>query len=205
MNQQDKIQNSVKHQICILLLAAGSSTRLGSPKQLLKFRNKYLLQHTLDVCLASDANNVFLVLGAYESDILQCINTMSAEVVRNQDWHTGLTGSIRCGIEKMLQKYPDTEAVILVLCDQLHLTSDILNTLISTYHDIRKTIINCTYGNASGPPVLFDKKYFPYLLALSGNEGAKVVVEQFKDEVTSVSFIDGDVDIDTIDDIKHLE
>ncbi len=189
--------------IAIILLAAGESSRLGTPKQLLMYKGKNLMQHTIDMTETLGMDTV-IVLGAFSDQILYYVDTYGAKVAQNMDWHEGLASSVRCGLEHVLMMNTDTEAVILVLCDQPLLTVDILHQVIDTYHVSSLPIVHCNYGEASGPPTLFHKSLFPYLMELKGHEGAKKVVNTFPEKVALVDFPDGKWDIDTPADYQLL-
>ncbi len=101
---------------------------------------------------------------------------------------------------------PGLEAVILCLCDQPYLTSDILCQLVSTYKSTKQPLVHCSYTKLlTGPPSLIDKIYFPKLLALSGDAGGKKLFLQYPDDVAVVDFPRGVTDIDTWLDYKALE
>lgn len=192
------------NQISLILLAAGESSRLGMPKQLLKYRGKNLLQHTIDLTLLLDIET-FVVLGAFKEEILARVNVYEGKVVENMAWSEGLSSSIRCGLSGVLKTNPETEAIILVLCDQPFLTTEILKVIIEKYHSSGKPIIHCSYGDTSGPPTLFHKSLFPYLMELKGGQGAKKVVDMFPDQVGYVDFPKGKFDIDTTADYHLLK
>lgn len=192
------------NQISLILLAAGESSRLGSPKQLLEYRGKNLLQHTIDLTLLLDIET-FVVLGAFKEEILARVNVYEGKVMENVAWSEGLSSSIRCGLSEVLKTNHETEAVILVLSDQPFLTIEILKEIIEKYHSSGKPIIHCSYGDASGPPTLFHKSLFPYLMELKGGQGAKKVVDMFPDQVAYVDFPKGKFDIDTTADYHLLK
>lgn len=189
--------------ISLILLAAGESSRLGTPKQLLVYKGKNLMQHTIDLnqtrCL-----EMVIVLGAFKKEILAVVDILGIEVVENVNWSEGLASSIRCGLSSVLETNPETEAVILVLCDQPFLTAEILHEIIEKYHSSGQSIVHCSYGDVSGPPTLFHKSLFPYLMELKGGQGAKKVVEMFPDQVAYVDFPKGKLDIDTAADYHQL-
>lgn len=189
--------------ISLILLAAGESSRLGTPKQLLVYKGKNLMQHTIDLnqtrCL-----EMVIVLGAFKKEILAEVDILGIEVVENVNWSEGLASSIRCGLSSVLETNPETEAVILVLCDQPFLTAEILHEIIEKYHSSGQSIVHCSYGDVSGPPTLFHKSLFPYLMELKGGQGAKKVVEMFPDQVAYVDFPKGKLDIDTAADYHQL-
>jgi molybdenum cofactor cytidylyltransferase len=190
--------------IGVIILAAGASTRLGSPKQLLAYRNKNLLQHTIDVISASSVDHITLVLGAHADLILPHISTGRCRMVRNQNWAEGMSSSIRYGLASAISQNPSLDAAIFVLCDQPYLTSEIIDTIVLRYQENPKRIINCNYGDGYGPPTLFSSALFPLLLKLHGSEGAKSIVKQYAKEVDFIDFVGGATDIDTLDDYESL-
>jgi len=189
--------------ISLILLAAGESSRLGSPKQLLMYKGKNLMQHTIDLAQTLGMETV-IVLGAFKKEILADVDVLGIEVVENVAWSEGLASSIRCGLSSVLETNPETEAVILVLCDQPFLSVEILREIIEKYHRSGQSIVHCSYGEVSGPPTLFHKSLFPYLMELKGGQGAKKVVDMFPDQVAYVDFPKGKLDIDTAADYHQL-
>lgn len=189
----------------IIILAAGESSRLGSPKQLLLFNKKYLLQHIIDISADSLAENIVLVLGAFSLDIKKLINFSNVQSIDNSNWQDGLSSSIVCGLNEMLKINPSVETIILVLCDQPYLSAYILNEIFTKHIETNAEIVNCNYGNAIGPPVLFYKSLFPKLKLLNGNEGAKSIIKQNFGKVSEVIFPEGNIDIDTISDYQKLK
>ena len=189
--------------ISLILLAAGESYRLGSPKQLLMYKGKNLMQHTIDMTLTLGMDT-FIVLGAYGEKIQKQVKTYDAKIVENEEWNEGLSSSIRKGLEGVLSSNPDTEAVILVLCDQPFLSAEVLRQILEKYQETGLPIVHCHYGEASGPPTWFHRSMFPYLLEVKGSQGAKKVVDRFPDQVALVDFPKGSLDIDTQEDYQQL-
>lgn len=183
--------------IAIVILAAGSSSRLGRPKQLLTINQLPMLQKTW-LAAAEVCENVSVVLGANESTIRSVIP--SADSVVNENWHSGMASSIQVGVSHALSRYPDTQAIIISVCDQPGLTSKIFTDLIHAYNYFANRIVAAAYRQTVGVPVLFDRSYFHLLQTLQGDAGAKALVNQFSSHVVSVEFSEGHFDIDTEDD-----
>lgn len=190
--------------IGVIILAAGASTRLGSPKQLLAYKNENLLQHTIDVVEASSVDHITLVLGAHADLIFPHISIGRCHMVRNENWAEGLSSSIRYGLAFAISQNPSLDAVIFILCDQPYLTSEIIDAIILKHRANAKPIINCNYGEGYGPPTLFSSALFPLLLKLHGSEGAKSIVKQYANEVDFIDFPGGGIDIDTLEDYERL-
>ena len=106
---------SLKESYGVLILAAGASTRLGHPKQLLDFNGLSLLEHSLKVALASQAQHVLVVLGAHSEKIKNETDFSNAQVVINNEWKEGMASSIRCGINFFNDNYPQIEGVIVMM------------------------------------------------------------------------------------------
>src|ERR1700743_3229576 len=101
----------------IVILAAGSSSRLGQPKQNLVYKGKTLLQRAVETAMASICETVVVVLGANTEVIKPTIANYGVEIVENIEWNEGMASSIRNGLKKVLQMNPHVQSVILMLCD----------------------------------------------------------------------------------------
>lgn len=185
-------------------MAAGSSSRLGRPKQLLSFRGTTLLQHTIDQAKIIDVGPVVLVTGAFHEKIFEETNTQGLNVVHNDFWQDGMTSSIICGLKKAINLSPEIDAAIILMCDQPFLSSSVLLEMIEAYMSTGKEIIQCKYGDNYGPPVLFDQSLFTSIMALTDKNGARNIIRQHPEKVAFVSFPDGCIDIDTDADFEKL-
>lgn len=195
--------NTIKN-CAVVILAAGQSSRMGQPKQLLKYQNKTLLQHAIDTAKQSSVQSIIVVLGSNADIILPETDVFGIQVVKNDDWQTGMASTIGCGIQTLRTRNTDVDAVILMVCDQPFATSDLLNSLIEKQKETGKSIIASQYGGTIGTPALFQKQFFTELMELKGDSGAKKVMMQDKDLLATVPFSKGSIDIDTIDDYKTL-
>ena len=191
--------------IGIIILAAGKSSRLGQPKQLLEYEGQTLLQHSLQVALASDAHPVVVVLGADAVRIKQEVTNDAAHVVENEDWEEGMASSIRCGIKELQQLHTAAEGAIVMVCDQPYVTSALINRLIGIHQETGKPIVSCQYASTVGTPAYFHRSMFPELLQLEGDGGAKGLLLKHAEDLEIVEFPEGNVDIDTEGDYKKLK
>lgn len=180
----------------VLILAAGNSSRLGKPKQLLDLGNTTLLQHTIEETLKLPCDLRVLVLGAYQEDIRAKLNSSNITILENRDWETGMASSIRVGLSWLVEHH-DPDQVLILLCDQPFLDHKLMGSLIAQKSKGNKGIIGSAYGGTVGVPVLFDRKYFPELMALNGKEGAKKLVKKYGEDLGLVDFPEGRIDIDT--------
>jgi molybdenum cofactor cytidylyltransferase len=189
----------------IVILAGGASTRLGRPKQLLQYHGKTLLNHAVNEAINAKADAVVVILGK-NADLFQNeIDEKKVRVAVNKDWVEGMASSVRLGLDTLLKAKPYIDAVIFMVCDQPHISSSVLNELITKQQKTTKQIVTCNYGESIGPPALFHKKYFRELAKLNGDVGARNIIEQNKNDVAMILFPEGKIDIDTEDDYEALK
>lgn len=188
----------------IVILVAGNSSRLGRPKQLLKFKESTLLKNTILEALKVPNSFVIVVTGANKELIQKEIYFKEINLCYNPDWETGMASSIAKGISELIKLHPDYKRCILAVCDQPFVTAVIFESLISNADVKNKGIAASVYSETLGTPVLFHQKYFKELLELEGQEGAKKLIKKYSDDVVAVPFAKGNIDIDTEEDYKKL-
>lgn len=194
-----------KSNIVAMIMAAGNSSRFGSPKQLLKWKSSNLLHHSIETTSESNASKTFLVLGSNYEKIIEMIDTTSVEVVRNSSWKKGLGNSIAFGVKSVVQEEPKTEGILIMLADQPLIDSGYLNRMIDKFKDGKHQIITTTYkNNKQGVPVIFDKAYFDELIELNDDDGAKLVIKKHTANVFGVKHVNNCLDIDTFEDYENL-
>jgi molybdenum cofactor cytidylyltransferase len=188
----------------VIILAAGNSSRLGRPKQLLPYRGRTLLTHTVSETLDAGLYPVVVVTGAYHEEVKDSLQGQSVEIIFNPAWEEGMASGIVAGLSNILSLHADMDAVIIAVCDQPFISSVVLLQLVTTFDKPGKGIVACAYADSVGTPVLFGRSYFERLLELAGNEGAKKLLRQYPDDLATVVFPGGDIDIDTAEDAKRL-
>ncbi|SJZ56364.1 molybdenum cofactor cytidylyltransferase [Chitinophaga eiseniae] len=188
----------------IVILAAGASRRLGTPKQQVRFQQQSLLQRILYTAQQTTARPVVVVLGAFADTILPDMQDSEATTVINPDWESGMGSSIQTGVREILRISNHVSNILILLCDQPFITPALLEEMIGTHLRQKKGITACSYGGITGAPVLFHQKYFPHLITLGGQEGAKKIILQHPEDVSTVSFPEGIIDIDTPEDLQQL-
>ena len=191
-----------KKTFAILILAAGNSSRLGRPKQLVSIQGKSLLSKTLTEAQQVADTDIYIVTGAYVKELNDSIDLKPFEVIFNEEWAKGMGGSISKGITSIMEY--NYEGVIISVCDQPYIGKENFDNLISKYQKSGKLIISSSYAEGSGPPVFFQQKYFEELSKLHGDLGAKEVIRKYKNNVDFVVFEKGNIDIDTEKDISQL-
>lgn len=188
----------------IIILAAGDSSRLGEAKQLLHFNNKTLLQHVIDEATETGAEPVVVVTGANADEIKKNLKQQQANIVYNETWKDGMASSIVAGVKKAMTLNNKTDKVIIAVCDQPFVSAGLFKQLFQKQNESAKHIVASAYADTIGTPVLFTKKYFEALLNLSGDEGAKKIVKANAEDVATVDFPQGVIDIDTQNDFDNL-
>lgn len=188
----------------IVVLAAGTSTRMGAPKQLLPYQGRSLLRHVVEMALDSICQPVIVVLGARAEQLQQELKNLAVQVVENLRWAEGMSSSICTGITALNATSNKATAAVLILCDQPFVSAQVINQLVEAYHFTGKPIVGSEYAGTIGVPALFSHSFFSELMALKGSEGAKQVITRNIDQVYSVHFPDGAIDIDTPEDYELL-
>ena len=188
----------------IIILAAGNSSRLGRPKQLLPYQGKTLLSHVVAEALTASLQPVVVVTGAYHVEIEDTLRVLRVDFAYNPDWETGMASGIVAGLRKALSTEPHLPRVIVAVCDQPHISAELFRALVEKYSVSGKGLIACRYSETLGTPVLFEQRYFTELSVLSGEAGAKQLLKRHPDDVATVPFPMGHVDIDTEEDLSSL-
>ena len=185
-------------QVGLLLLAAGSSSRLARPKQLLPYQGQTLLRRAAEVAVASPCRPLVLVTGALHDELLPEIEGLPFHVVRNDAWADGMGGSIAAGLAELetAAEAAPVDAIIVMLCDQPLLTEDVLGRLIVQFQATGQPVVASAYAGTQGVPALFGRDVFPQLLALRGASGARELLQQYA-HLPTVDFPGGTTDVDT--------
>jgi molybdenum cofactor cytidylyltransferase len=185
----------------ILILAAGKSSRMGEAKQLLKLGATSLIQRSIETALDASCEKVYCVLGAYYKTIKAHIANYPVEVIYNPNFELGLSSSIKAGLNVLSEQ--GIEAVMILLADQPGVTSAHLNALLKAYRSKPLHPVATSYKDGLGVPAVFPKNYFKPLKALSGDQGARVLLARTSPHISHIPFHDL-TDIDTPEDYRNL-
>jgi len=191
--------------IAAIVLAAGSATRFGGPKQLALVDGTALAQRAVDAATKGGVAHTVVVLGAYADQVERMLALppeANTSLVRNPDFAEGQSTSLRTG---MLALDDETTAVVVLLADQPGVTAADVRTVVDTFAATRAPIVRAVYRGRPGHPVLFARALFPELLECTGDEGAREVVRRHAADV-AVAPIDRDPpgDVDTPDDLRAM-
>jgi molybdenum cofactor cytidylyltransferase len=185
----------------ILILAAGASTRLGQPKQLVRLDGRPLLHTMVSHAVAVAGHAVTVVVGAHAQELALLLKHSPASVIVNRQWEEGLGASIRCGIAALP---PACDAVLLMLADQVGVTSDDLKRLVSAWKGQDSAVVASLYSGTVGVPAIFPRWCFSDLAALRGDVGARRVLQRYSDRLTRVPMPNAAMDLDTPEQLEEL-
>lgn len=192
--------------IATIILAAGGSSRLGQPKQLIQNNGESLVRRMAQQALALRAGPVVVVLGANQDRIMKELTGLAVTTVVNPTWAEGMASSLRTGLRALDTE--STEAFLVVLTDQPYVTADLLQRLIDTRQSTGRGIIASRYAEPDGilgVPALFDNHYRREFLNLTGDTGARKLIQQYASDSTSVLFPLAGIDLDTPADLRHWQ
>lgn len=194
---------TVLEKTAIIILAAGGSTRLGAPKQLLKDKNGVsFLKKICTIALSIDCQKVYCILGAYHESISKELEDLAVVPLVNAQWDTGLASSLHLSIVHLSTHHPDIESAVFLVCDQPFISKLLLETIVKEHASTGKPIVACHYQHIMGTPALFARSMFPELLKVSGDRGAGTVIKDHAEKVALVEFKEGIFDIDTTNDYE---
>ncbi|MBI2517235.1 MAG: nucleotidyltransferase family protein [Opitutae bacterium] len=187
----------------LLLLAAGESRRMGRPKQLLPVGGRPLLRHVAEIALAAPVSPVIVVLGAHAKEISPCLAGLAVRVAVNERWAEGMGSSIRTGLHALAAQQSTPDGVIIALADQPDFPATHLASLIETRCATGKPIVASAANGVLRPPVLFAAAWFPRLLELHGDAGARALLQAHPESVAAVPLATS-ADLDTPADYERF-
>lgn len=190
--------------IAAIIMAAGESRRLQTPKQFVRFKDRSLIEHTIKCAVDSACGKIVVVVGAYKERVIKKISSQPVEIIPNDRWKEGKASSICAGLNAVMSMAQRVQAVIILTCDQPYLTTALLDQMIKTYKSGGCGIVACKYSDTVGVPAIIPGSFFHELLSLTNDQGAKDIITANLKTTQIILFPKGDVDIDTLDDISEL-
>ncbi len=190
--------------VAAILLAAGTSSRMGGEnKLLLKIAGKTILQWSVENIRASKISEAFVVVGEDFAEIQNCLEGLRVEVVSNKNYSSGLSSSLKTGLQKIDYS---TEGVLILLADQPNLQPETINRFLELFNEGRKKIIAGLYDQVTGNPVLFHRDFFDELLQLQGDSGASSLLKRYDEEIATVAIPpEESLDVDTAGDFNKMK
>lgn len=187
-----------------IVLAAGASTRMGRPKQLLRFRGRTLLRSAALAALEGGCRPVVVVTGAHAELSRGELRGLGVREAFNADWETGMASSVRAGLSALLEEDAGAGAVVLLLCDQPFVTGGVVASLVNAHRATGRAAVASRYGGGFGVPALFARTLFAELSRLEGAAGAKQVITRHASDAHFLDFPAGETDVDTPEDFSRL-
>jgi molybdenum cofactor cytidylyltransferase len=200
---KDGMSSEIKYGI--IILAAGDSSRLGAPKQLLKLRNGTFISHVVTEAVKIPNAATIVVTGSSNETVEQELAADSVLVCFNPAWEQGMSSSIRVGILALKERFSEISCCIIAVCDQPFISTAVFLNLINEHEHTGFGIVASTYAGTAGTPVLLSKSYFDELLLLEGQDGAKKILKDHEANVAFIPFSSGEVDVDTVEDYDRLK
>ena len=189
-----------------IILAAGSSSRLGQPKQLLVHEGKTLVRRIADVALALRKGPVTVVLGANRHAVANELEGLPVTLIDNPRYGEGMASSLKMGLAGLFVTQPKLDAVLVLLTDQPYVSLGLLLNLVETFQEGEKGIVACRYGvdGPLGVPAIFSTKYVEELLSLTGDKGARWILVKHRADCAEVPFEAGLIDLDSPQDLERF-
>ncbi len=187
-----------------VILAAGGSTRMGQPKQLLDWQGAPLVTRAVATALETSLWPIVLVLGNAADAIKPLFAKQPLQIVENKLWGRGIGSSIHLGVETLDRFSISLEGALVMLADQPHISAGALNALLAAFGDGTK-IIAAKYSGSVGSPVLLPRRFFPELKALPPDVGAQRILKANANEVIAIDRPELAVDLDTPEDYQRLK
>ena len=189
----------------VVILAAGASTRMGTPKQLLEVEGRPLLVRAVEAALASAAWPVVVVLGAHAEKIRPVLARLPVLIAENPAWAEGMAASIRTGITTLSQFSRALDGALIALCDQPAFSADTIAQLVAAQRATGRTIAAARFNRRHAAPALFLREHFVTLATLTGEEGARALLNAEPSRIASVDLPALAVDLDTPADVSALK
>lgn len=188
-----------------IVLAAGASTRLGRPKQLIRCGEESLLRRVARFAGAAGCEPVFVVLGYRAGELQAELGGLAAEALVNESWAEGMGSSLRCGMEAIIRLQPPPAAVLVLVCDQPALGCEHLRALRASHAEGDWSITASGYAERAGVPAVFSRRLFPELLAVTGDRGARDVILAHEGQARILPWAEGVFDLDTEVDVSRAQ
>ena len=190
------------YELSAILLAAGGSSRYGQCKQLVEINGSSLVRLAVNRLLALfPPDRINVVVGANSQVVAQAVSDLPVNAVHNEHWQTGLASSLKAGINSL---EPGCRAVMITLCDQALVTEAHLSRLLDQWHADPSEITASGYAGTIGTPAVIPAEFYPQLLALEGDAGAKSILKSNAGRVRTVAMPEAEFDIDVPADLEKL-
>lgn len=192
-----------------VLLAAGASTRLGRSKQLVHVEGESLLRRTARLAIEAGCSPLYVVLGFDAETMRAELAGLSVETVLNPSWEEGMGSSLGLGMRALRKSGTETDAALLLVCDQPRLSADHLGELLARHKRPEvaenNAITASVYAGKAGVPAVFSRGYFGELEQCSGDKGGREMIRAHSGKVEGIPWSGGEVDLDRPEDLTTIE
>ena len=185
-----------------VILAAGASTRFGSPKQLVRIGGSPVLHQMISNAAFVAGRSVTVIIGANAREIAPALRQSAASVVVNRDWPEGLASSIRVAVESAP---PRCDGLLLLLADQVAVTADDLKHLYAAWKRHPILVAAALYDGAPGLPAIFPRWTYPGLMELRGDRDPRQVIRRNIDQLVRIPMANASINLDTPEDLLSIE
>jgi molybdenum cofactor cytidylyltransferase len=187
-----------------MILAAGASRRMGRPKALLEIGGRALVVRAAEAALAAPVWPVVVVLGAEAGKIRPVLARLPVLIVENPAWAEGMASSLRTGLATLRQFSRHLDGALVALCDQPAFSAGTIAQLAAARAETGRSIAAARYGGRCGAPALFGREHFAALAALTGDEGARLLLNGDPARVAAVDLPELAADLDTFEDYERF-
>ena len=193
--------HAVHEPVAGIVLAAGGSTRMTQPKQVMSFRNQPLVRIAAHAALAAGLTPVIVVTGAFDNQVKEALEGLPITIVHNPDWYSGQSTSVAAGINATPTR---TGSAIFLLADQPLVSDSMIQKLVELHTQTLSPIVAPSINGRRSNPVLFDRVTFSDLLDLSGDIGGRALFSKYQVSWLPWMNATSAIDIDTPDDYQRL-
>lgn len=185
-----------------IILAAGESKRMGTPKMLMPYKGKTIIENVIESVTGSDVDKTVVVLGSGSAEIKKIIDHLPVKCCYNKDYQLGMLSSVKCGFRFLPDGFG---AALIFLGDQPMVERFVINRVIDVYRNSGKGILMPVFGKKRGHPLMIDHKYRNEIERLDQGEGLNALAQKYPGDVFEIEVNTSSIlkDIDTIDDYNN--
>lgn len=187
-----------------IILAAGKSSRFGEPKQLLQWRGKPFVRRIAERALASGLDPVIVVVGAVVDPIKAALEGLPVKIVTNPDWESGQASSILSALAALENSKTFVGGALFFVSDMPQVSASLVEKLMATHQELDSEIISPRYKGQKTNPILFDRKLFPELKKIKGDQGGRALFKDHEVDWIDISDSEAGIDVDTVSDYENL-
>lgn len=190
--------------VSVIILAAGAARRMNQAKMLLPFEEHTILETIIGKAKEIKPDHICVVTGYYHNQIVAKVSDHEICFVYNEQWEQGMSTSIKKGLGFLTSQDSNIPQLLIMVADQPYISTSLLQKMLQLQIQSNKSIVAACYAGVAGTPVLFQSKHFSNLEKLTGDKGARSILQQYPDDLVTIDFPLGKIDIDTVEDFQKL-